>query len=163
MKKKGILDRIIDTMAFLAGVLLVAAVLIVCFEIFMRYFAHKPQVWTVEICEYILFTLAFLGAPGLLKEGGHVSIDIFLTGFGPKGRSYLGLFSTALGIAVSAVICWFSIITSYECYKSGVLMTKTLTIPKHYFLVLITVGYLFLLFVFARQFLGHLRSLRGKN
>lgn len=163
MKEKGILDRIVDSMAFLAGALLVAAVLIVCFEIFMRYFAQRPQVWTVEICEYILFSLAFLGAPWLLKVGGHVSIDIFLTQFGPKARNYFGLFSAAIGTIVSVVICWFSIATSYDCYKSGVLMTKTLSIPKHYFLILITLGYLLLFFVFARQFIAHFKRLRGKN
>ncbi len=150
-------------MAFVAGILLVAAVLTVCFEICMRYFAHRPQVWTVEICEYILFTIAFLGAPWLLKKGGHVSIDILVAQFGEKGQSYLGLFSTASGIIVSAVICWFSIWTSYDCYESGVLITKTLSIPKHYFLVLITLGYLFLLIEFARQFLGHLRKLKGES
>ena len=63
-------------MAFLAGTLLVGAVLIVSLEICMRYFFRRPQVWTVEVCEYILFILAFLGAPWLLKKGGHVSVDI---------------------------------------------------------------------------------------
>ena len=40
MRKSGVFDRIIDSMAFVAGILLVAAVLIVCFEIMMRYFVQ---------------------------------------------------------------------------------------------------------------------------
>ena len=150
-------------MAFLAGVLLVGAVLIVCFEIWMRYFARKPQVWTVEVCEYILFAIAFLGAPWLLKKGGHVSIDIMVAQMGPKTQSYLGLFSKAMGVLISAIVCGFSMATSWDSYVSGVVVIKTLSIPKHYFLMLIALGYFLLLIEFARQFFGHFKELREKN
>ena len=150
-------------MAFLAGFLLVCAVLIVSLEIFMRYFVQKPQIWTVEVCEYILFGIAFLGAPWLLKKGGHVSVDIVTEHLGSKSGGYMRLFSMATGIIISAIICWFGLATSWDCYKTGVVVTKTLTIPKHYFLLLIALGYLLLLLEFARQFFRQLRELRGKD
>jgi len=161
--KKRFFDPIIDFMAFLAGLLLVLAVLIVCFEICMRYFVHKPQIWTVEICEYILFCIAFLGAPWLLKSGGHVNIDIVVTQLSAKGEAYLGIFATGAGVLVSAIICWFGITTSYECYESGVLITKALSVPKHYFLILIPLGYFFLMVEFAGQFVGYMRKIKGKK
>lgn len=161
--KKRLFDRVIDFMAFLAGVLLVGAVLIVCFEIWMRYFVRKPQVWTVEVCEYILFAIAFLGAPGLLKKGGHVSIDIMVAQMSPKTQVYLGLFSKAMGVFISAIVCGFSMATSWDSYVSGVVVIKTLSIPKYYFLMLIALGYFLLLIEFARQFFGHFKELREKN
>lgn len=160
MNGKGILDRVIGFMAFVAGLLLVAAVLIVCFEIFMRYFVQRPQVWTVEVCEYILFSIAFLGAPWLLREGGHVNIDIFVTQLSPRRRQGMELISASVGIIISFIVCWFSITTSYESYSTGVLLTKTLNVPKYYFLMLIALGYFFLLLEFVRQFIGHLKELR---
>jgi C4-dicarboxylate transporter DctQ subunit len=160
MNGKGILDRVIGFMALIAGLLLVAAVLIVCFEIFMRYFVQRPQVWTVEICEYILFSMAFLGAPWLLREGGHVNIDIFVTQLSPRRRHGMELISASVGIIISFIVCWFSITTSYESYSTGVLLTKTLNVPKYYFLMLIALGYFFLLLEFVRQFIGHLKELR---
>ncbi|MFP3928897.1 MAG: TRAP transporter small permease [Desulfobacteraceae bacterium] len=147
-------------MALIAGVLLVACVLIIAFEIFMRYFARQPQVWTVEVCEYILFSLAFLGAPWLLREGGHTSVDILVEQLSPKVQGYLGLFSSALGVLISTVIFCFALITSWQCYESGVVVTKTLTIKKHYFLLLIALGYLFLLGEFGRQFFRHLKNVK---
>jgi TRAP-type C4-dicarboxylate transport system permease small subunit len=161
--KKRLFDQVIDFMAFLAGVLLVGAVLIVCFEIWMRYFARKPQVWTVEVCEYILFAIAFLGAPWLLKKGGHVSIDIMVAQMSPKTQSYLGLFSKAMGVFISAIVCGFSMATSWDSYVSGVVVIKTLSVPKYYFLMLIALGYFLLLIEFARQFFGHFKELREKN
>ena len=163
MKDKGTFDWIIDGMAFVAGILLVATVLIVCIEVCMRYFFQKPQVWTVEVCEYILFSIAFLGAPWLLKKGGHVSVDVVIEHLGSKSQDRLRLLSMVTGVLISAIICWFSLATAWDCYKSGVLVTKTLTIPKHYFLMLIFLGYFLLLVEFTRQFFQHLKELREKE
>jgi C4-dicarboxylate transporter, DctQ subunit len=161
--KKSVLDHIIDFMAFLAGILLVAAVLIVSAEIVMRYFFNKPQVWSVEVCEYILFALAFLGAPWLLKRGGHVSVDVISERLSRKTQNYLGLFACGIGVLISVVITWFSMVAAWDCYKNGIVVTKTLTIGKHYFLFFITVGYLFLLLEFGRQFYNHLKGSKEVN
>jgi TRAP-type C4-dicarboxylate transport system permease small subunit len=163
MEGKGFFDRVIDGMAFMAGVLLCAAVIIECIEICMRYFVRQPLVWSVEICEYILFSVAFLGAPWLLKRGGHVSVDILVERLGGKGRALMGLLSSAMGVFISAVICWFSAVTAWDCYETGVVVTKTLTVPKAYFLALIALGYLLLLGEFGRQFFIFFRKLREKS
>jgi TRAP-type C4-dicarboxylate transport system permease small subunit len=161
--KKGVVDHVIDFMAGLAGLLLVAAVLIVCFEIVMRYFFRKPQVWSVEVCEYILFTLAFLGAPWLLKKGGHVSVDVVTETLSSRARAYLGVFACGIGVLISAVITWFSIKAAWNSYVIGEVVTKTLTVGKHYFLLFITLGYFFLMLEFGRQFLNHLRAPKEGN
>ena len=153
MKRKGLFDRLIDSMAFLAGILLVGAVLIVSLEICMRYFFEKPQIWTVEVCEFILFILTFLGAPWLLKKGGHASVDILVERMSPVPKRYAGLFASAVGMLVSLVLVWFSLATSWQCYTDGVILTKTLTVSKYYFLLFIALGYFCLLIEFGRQFI----------
>ena len=50
--------------------------------------------------------------------------------------------------------------TAWDCYTSGIVVTKTLTISKHYFLVMIGIGYFLLLLEFGRQGFNHFRSLR---
>ena len=163
MRGKGIFDRVIDFMAFLAGTLLVGAVLIISLEICMRYFFRRPQVWTVEVCEYILFMLAFLGAPWLLKKGGHVSVDVVVERMNTQARRYLNLVSCGIGVLISALITWFSIVAAWGSCQSHVVVTKTLTIPKHYFLLFITLGYFLLMFEFGRQFYNHYKALKGGN
>ena len=158
MKRKGIFDRILDSMGFIAGLLLIAALVIVCLEICMRYFAKRPQVWSVEVCEYLLFSIAFFGAAWLLKEGGHVNIDLVLGHLNPKVQRFLQLFSAAAGVFISAVICVVGIVEARNCYMAGAVVTKTLTIPTYLFLILISLGYLALLGEFFRQFLTCLRG-----
>ncbi len=152
-------DRIIDFCAFLAGLLLVATVFIVCIEIFMRYFFKSPLIWMVEVCEYCLFSIAFLGAAWLLKKDGHVSVDVVVEHMRSTSQTYLNLFSMAIGVFISAIICLFSFITAWDCYQSGVMVIKTFAVSKHYFFLLIFFGYLLLLIEFARKFLQHFRKL----
>ena len=156
-------DRVIESMAFVAGLLLVGTVLIISFEICMRYFFSKPQTWTVEVCEYFLFGIAFFGAPWLLREGGHVNIDIVVGNIGEKGQAYLGVATNIIGIFVCAILCWFSLVTALENYRSGVVVVKTLSIPKHYFLMVIAFGYLMLALQFLRQFFRNLRMLKEQH
>jgi len=160
MKKRSPFDWVLDTSGFLAGILLVGTVLIVCYEIAMRYFFKAPQIWTVEVCEYFLFFITFLGAPWLLKVGGHVNIDVLSGQLGAKGRHVLGLFSSTVGVLISAVVSWYGMVTAWGCYQTNVMVTKTLTIPKHYFLWFIALGYFLLLLEFGRQWLQSLRGLR---
>jgi len=160
MKPKGTFDRVIEAMAFFAGLQLVSAVFIVCFEILMRYFLNRPQIWTVEVCEYLLFGIAFFGAPWLLREGGHVNVDIVADNLGPKTQAYLKMASNAIGLLVCVILCWFSLVTALDNYRSGILVVKTLSIPKHYFLIIIAFGYLMLFLQFARQLLGSFKSLK---
>jgi len=160
MKGKGFFDWIVDSMAFIAGVLLTSTVLIEFLEIFMRHFVRKPQVWTVDVTEYILFLVAFLGAPWLLKKGGHVGVDIVVERLDSTTRTFLGMLSSALGIFVSAVVSWFGLLETWNCYQGEVLVIKTLSVQKYYFLIFIFLGYFLLLIEFGRQFAHHLVRLR---
>lgn len=150
-------------MALLAGILLVALVLIVCWEIAMRYFVRRPLVWMVEVSEYILFSIAFLGAPWLLKKGGHVNVDVVTEHMGSKMQRIMKRIAMAVGVIFSAIVCWFAFATALECYRTGVLVTKTLNVPKHYFLFLISLGYLFLTLEFGREFFHDIRGTEGKS
>jgi len=117
MKGKGFFDWVVDSMAFVAGVLLTSTVLIEFLEIFMRHFIRKPQVWTVDVTEYILFLVAFLGAPWLLKKGGHVGVDLVVERLSRKTNILLGMLSSAIGIFVSAVVSWFGLVETWNCYQ----------------------------------------------
>lgn len=160
MKGKSFFDWVIDSMAFVAGTILCSTVFIECLEIIMRYFVEKPQVWTVDVTEYILFLVAFLGAPWLLKKGGHVGVDIVVERLSWRTRTYFNILAAAIGIFVSGVISWIALAETWASYQSGILVIKTLSVQKYYFLFFISLGYFLLLIEFGRQFFQHLVSLR---
>jgi len=134
-----------------------------CYEVVSRYFFHRPTIWSVEFCEYMLFILAFLGATWVLRRKAHISVTILLERLKPRTRTYCNLFSCFMGIVISLVIFWFALKTSLENYMVGVKVVKTYALPKWIFLSFISLGYLLLLVEFIRQFSGHLRRLESKK
>lgn len=160
---KAILDRLFDFLAFISGILVVGCVLTESFEVFMRYFANRPQVWTIEISEYSLFLMTMLGAPWLLKQDGHIAVDILTHHLKGKKLRYAGLFSDILGGIVSGIVSFFAILTAIDSFKSGVMEVKLLAVPKHYFLALIVFAYLLLCLEFLRRSLYSIKELKGQR
>ena len=160
MKLGTLFRRVTDAMAVMAGLLLVAIVFIICIDVGMRYFFSRPQVWTVEICEYFLFAITFLGAPWLLRVGGHVNVDIVTERLPKRARDGLGLFSCTVGALVCAVLTYFGVVTAIDCFKTGVVEVRTLDVPKYYFMTLIAVGYFLLFGEFCRQGLRQIAGMR---
>lgn len=70
---KGVLDRGLDALMIL---LLSAIVLLVLLQIFQRYFALFPTPWTEEMSRFLFVYLTFLGSALLLKEKGHITVDV---------------------------------------------------------------------------------------
>ena len=57
-------------------VLLVAAItVVVALGVFFRFVLNNSLPWTEEVAKFVMVWLAFIGAPVVLKEGGHIAID----------------------------------------------------------------------------------------
>ena len=156
-------DGLINTLAAIAGVLIVVMTLIECYEVIARYFLRRPPIWGVEFCEYMLFLVGFLGTAWALREKSHISVTILLERMNPRNRAYCDLFASLLGIVISVIVFWYSVKTSWQCYVTDVKVVKTLSQPKWIFISFISLGYLLLLIEFIRQFSGHVRSLATRK
>jgi len=61
-------------------VLLVATItVIVALGVFFRFVLNNSLPWTEEVAKFVMVWLAFIGAPVVLKEGGHIAIDVIPT------------------------------------------------------------------------------------
>jgi len=161
MRRKGIFDWIIDSLAFLSGALLGCAIIIKFCDIILRYFFNKPLTWDIEITEYILFAVAFFGAAWLLREGGHVRIDILDNLLSEKNKNYLHLFHSAIGALVSIILSLMSFVAAAYSYRDGLKVVKIYTIGKYYFLFIISLGFFLLLAEFIRQFAAGIRTIKN--
>lgn len=156
-------DFVINGLACIAGFFIVCTIFIECYEVVMRYFLHRPPIWGVEVVEYMLFLIAFLGATWALRQKSHISVTVLVERLSPRARIYCNLFACLMGIAVSVIIFWFSLTTTWNCYVTNVMVVKTTPLPKWIFLSFIVLGYLLLLLEFVRQFSGHLIELKVKD
>jgi len=131
----------------LAGAAMVVLSLIifsVCLEIIMRYFLNRPLFWVVELTEYGLLYVSFLGAAWLLRQGGHVQVDILVDFLNDRRRKRCAVFSSAMGLAVSLVLTVFGAIATYDHLARGIYKPSVLEFPTGVVLAAVPLGSLFL-------------------
>lgn len=160
MKSKSKFDRLLDYLAAVAGVLLSFAALSVSVQVFSRYFLGRPMGWLVEINEYILLHIAFLVAAWVLREEGHVKMDIVLTQLKRKTQLRVEIATSILSIMVCIVLTFFGMKVTWDLYRTGHMTISVLEIPKCTITPIIFVGSFLLMIQFIRRTRGFLQALR---
>jgi C4-dicarboxylate transporter DctQ subunit len=160
MKSKTKFDRLLDYLAAVAGVMLAFAALSVSVQVFSRYFLGRPMGWLVEINEYILLHIAFLVAAWVLRQEGHVRMDIVLTQLKRKTQLRVEIATSILSIMVCIVLTFFGMKVTWDLYKTGHMTISVMEIPKCTITPIIFVGSFLLMIQFIRRTRGFLRALR---
>ena len=144
-------DKIIDFLAFLSGVLVVLLIFIIAYEVIMRYFIHKPVGWIVEVCEYILLYITFLGTTWLLREGGHISVDIILNSLSSGATKSIHRVNSFVGAIACFFIVYYGTSYTWELFKLKAMVIQTLNTPKWILFAVIPFGSLLIAIQFLRQ------------
>lgn len=156
----AIFDGILDLFAFLSALLIAFIMLSICLEVFMRYFLNRPLVWVIEMSEYALLYITFLGTAWLLRREGHVTVDILLVRLNPKTRAALGFLSSIIGIGISLVLIWYGSEVAWDHYVRGVFKPTVLQFPTAPVLAIIPIGSVMLAMQFVRRGYVFLRKWR---
>ncbi len=100
--------RLVEALSRLAGIvavgLLLAAVLVICQMLVVRYGLGRSAIWQNEFATFALVAATFLGAPYVLLRRGHVTVDLLPLALGRTGRRRLGLLASSLGLLFAAVL-----------------------------------------------------------
>ncbi len=142
----SIFDQSNNVLAFFAAILIIVMMLVVVYEIFTRYFLNSPTIWTLEITKYILLWITFLSAAWLLREEGHVKMDILLNQLNPRAQTILNIITSSICTIIFFIITWYAVKVTWELFQTGYLMPGLWSPPKWPILAIIPVGS-FLLFV----------------
>ena len=105
-------------LGYLAAILLVVAIVIVCQMVFNRFVLNLPTSWQTEFVTYTLLASTFLGAPWVLLTRGHVNVELVPQMLGPRGRFVLALFAYGMATVLCVLLTWVSIEFWYEAWKA---------------------------------------------
>src|SRR5512147_1312442 len=100
-------DKIIVFLFWAAGVLLLFVTVGTCVDVMLRYCFNRPIHWMLEITEYAMLYIPFLGAAFVLKDDGHIRIDLIITFFSERLRGWLNVVTSLVGGIVMCVYTWF--------------------------------------------------------
>jgi len=119
-------DRFIDAVAWLsrlggvaAVVLLLAAVLVICQMVFVRYVLQGSAIWQHEFVTFSLIGVTFIGAPYVLLTRGHVYVDLVPHYLGDRARFVLALLAGLISLAFCAVLAGYGVAFWYQAWANG--------------------------------------------
>jgi TRAP-type C4-dicarboxylate transport system permease small subunit len=106
-----------------------------------------------ELSEDILYLVTLLAAPGLLRRGQHIRIDIVLQALPPRAAWLLEWVGDILGLACCLVFVWFGASVAAASFFDGAVSIKTLVLPEWWLLAPMPIAFalLALEFVFRMQ------------
>jgi len=148
---RSALDGLVNLLALAAGAMLCVLTVLICVDVAARTLRLFPTPWTLDIAEYLLYGITFLGAPWVLREEGHIAIEIAVERLPPGPRLVLRRFTDGLGALVCAVLCYYAVRMFWRSYSANNLVHETFVFPEWYLYVLAPPIFLILLLLFLRR------------
>jgi len=113
------IDRFIDRIGQATAWICLAIVLIVAFNVLLRYFFRIGPMSLQELEWHLLSPIALIGMSYALRHGDHVRVDIFFDGFSPKLQAIIDLIAAILMVIVSLIVIKLSLNFVYQAYSIG--------------------------------------------
>lgn len=93
-------------MAFLAGAMLVWVMIAVILSVGLRNVGMQPWAWLFTSTEYAMLYITMLGAPWLVREKGHVHIELVTAALPASVRRLVSRSVALLCVLVSLILAW---------------------------------------------------------
>ena len=154
-----IFDYILAVLAGLVCVIIAYDMVSVDIEIMSRFFLDRPHLWVVEVCEYSLLIITFLGATWVLKQDKHVRMDIVLVRLNDKAQNILNAATCIMGAIICLIITWYGANITWENFIKGTTFLKAVGFPKAPIMSVIPIGCFLLSLQFIRMSYGHIKRL----
>ncbi len=124
------IDRLCDFLAILAGIYLVGIMLGIVFSATVRTLGFSGSSHIFTFSEFGLLYIAMAASPWLVREKGHVFIEL-LTAAVPKTiQPALSRCVSGLCIIVCLVLAWYTLLGTERAYRFGDAEMRSLDMPK---------------------------------
>jgi len=114
-----VIARAAGVAGLLAGFATLAIVLLVTYDVLMRHFFDRPQLFVDEMASFLQVLLIFGGAAYTFRVGGHVRVDLLTNVVPGAVRAWLRVLTLALGVAFLAVVIWVTTQSASTAFRYG--------------------------------------------
>lgn len=111
-----IYDGLLYLMALIAAATLIWLMVAVVVSVAMRNFGIQPFAWLFTSTEYGLLYMTMLGAPWLVREKGHVHIELVTAALPANARRIVSRVVAFGCVAVSAILAWYG----FELFQTNI-------------------------------------------
>jgi TRAP-type C4-dicarboxylate transport system permease small subunit len=147
--------RLLDRMLIAACLVLLAITFLIGFDVLLRNLGTDGIAASNELSEDGLYLITMLAAPGLLRRGQHIRVDIVLHMVPAKLGWAMEWLGDVTGFACSLFFVWYGARATAASYFAGSLSIKTLIFPEWWILLPMPVCFLLV----ALEFVFRMRAL----
>ena len=123
-------DAILYGMAYLAGFLMAAMMVVITIDIILRNLGYQSSAHFFTFTEYALLVVPCLGAPWLVREKGHIYVEIVLMALPPGGRKALSWLIGVACILVCATVAWYGFSVTLNDYLQSEKDVRSMDMPR---------------------------------
>ena len=160
-KVSSIFDRFLDSLVYLAAFLVVFMTVGIITEVVLRKVWLVSIPWMHEATEYGIVWIGFLVGAWLLRENGHISIDILTNRLKPETAALVNTITSVIGVIVFLIITWFSVQVAWGYLQVGARMSTITRPPRFPLFIIIPIGSFLLFIQFMRRTRGYFQRWRG--
>ena len=149
MKALKLYVRIIDRLSVLIGlamsVLVPVMMLVITYEVVVRYFFKKPTVWAFDTAIFMFGYIGLLAGAYVLKHNKHINVDVIHSRLSPRGKAILDSITAPLILFFLVLVVIYGGDTAWEGIKSGIRRSTEWGPPLSHYLLVIPVSAFFLI------------------
>lgn len=140
----------IRAMAVVAAVLMVAVMLTICLDVLIRNLDRQPSAHFFTFSEYALLIIPCLGAPWLVREKGHVYVELLLMALGHQSRKWLTRLIGLICVAICFTMAWYGFEVTVLDWVQKNKDVRSFDAPRWAIVMWIPISFLFMGLEFVR-------------
>ena len=105
-ERHGVIPRIVSLIETIAGLALVADLVVVVGSVLGRHLFDAPVVWSDDVARALLLSLSFFGAAAALAHGENAGVTFFVDRLSPKLRRQVDCLVAVTVVVVAGALCW---------------------------------------------------------
>jgi C4-dicarboxylate transporter, DctQ subunit len=117
-------------MAWLAGIMMVAMMAMIVVDVALRNLGYQSSAHFFTFTEYFLLLIPLFGAPWLVREKGHIYIELLIAALPARVRRALLVLIVLACIAVALILAWFGGAITLQDYLASEKDVRSFDMPR---------------------------------
>ncbi len=105
--------------ALLAGVGVLAITALITFDVVMRFFFDRPQLFVAEVASFLQVFVVFAALAYTFRAGTHVRVDLATSALPRPVRAWLRVVTLIAGVGVLVIVIWVTAQSALAAYRYG--------------------------------------------
>ncbi len=153
-----ILDVMSDISLVIARVMIVIMIVLVVIDVVARYAFNSPLGFASEYVMYLMVGVTLLAANYVLREKGHIRVDIVVRLLPPRVQAWLLVVTDAVSIFAVVILLIQTFNLTAQSFANNTSSVTAMATPLGVVQLMLPIGFGFLLLEFIRVLIISIRS-----